>query len=445
MFALTLCLALPAPPEPDAHPNVVLIVADDLGWGDVGWHAADMPTPNLDRLVGEGVEFDQHYVMPQCTPTRVALMSGRYPSRFSKHCTTASNERSLPPGTPTLASLLQGAGYRTGLIGKWHLGSDPAWGPGQYGFDTSYGSLTGAVGMYDHRYRLGNQYELTWQRDGALLELGTPEDEGHATDLCLREALAFLQVEDPAPFFLYLPFHAVHTPLVESELWLERAAHIEDEERQLYAAAVAHLDHAIGRITRALVEQELASETLVIFVSDNGAQINHSGGQYPPPDPALSDFSSNAPLRGRKTQAYEGGVRVPAFAWWPGRLAPRVSASPLHAVDWLPTLARLCGVELAPEFEHELDGVDMGPWLFGDSEPPIARERPMYWVWGGNRRWEALRAGAHKIVRQRNQAWELYDLANDPNETTDLAAEQTEILARLLAHYTLERSRDAFD
>ncbi len=130
---------------------------------------------------------------------------------------------------------------------------------------------------------------------------------------------------------------------------------------------------------------------------------------------------------------------------WPGSLSPGASASPLHAVDWLPTLARLCAVELAPELAHELDGLDMGSWLFGEGDAPVARERPMYWDWGGNRRWEALRAGSHKIVRQRNQPWELYDLASDPNETTDLAADQTEILARLLAHYTLERSRDAFD
>lgn len=443
-LCLGLSLAL-APADDPAPPNIVLIVADDLGWGDVGWHAESMRTPRMDRLVEEGVVFEQHYVMPQCTPTRVALMSGRYPSRIAKHCTTASNERSLPPGTPTLASLLQAAGYATGLYGKWHLGSDFDWGPWHYGFDHSYGSLTGAVGMFDHRYRLGNAYERTWQRDGALLELGTPEDEGHATDLVVREALAFLEAEREGPFFLYVPFHSVHTPLVEEERRLEAVAHHEDEERRLYAAAVAHLDDAVGRIAAALLEHELASNTLLVFVSDNGAQVNHSGGQYPPPDPALSNFSSNAPLRGRKTQAYEGGIRVPAFAWWPGRLEPGVRSEPLHAVDWLPSLCALAGVALPESLEPQLDGVDLTDWLLESGRPAPERERALYWVWGGNRRWEALREGDWKIVRRREQPWELYELAVDPLEQNDLAAQRPEILQRMLDAYERERARDAFE
>ncbi|MCA9438320.1 MAG: sulfatase-like hydrolase/transferase [Candidatus Omnitrophica bacterium] len=158
ILALLLFVSAPAPAQP---PNILFIVSDDQGWNDIGYHNDDLRTPNLDQLAETGVRLEHHYVQPQCTPTRVALMTGRYPSRFGPHCTTASNDQSYPIGTPTLASLLQSAGYDTGLFGKWHMGSKPEWGPNHYGFDFSYGSLAGAVGMYDHRYRLNTPYAQT--------------------------------------------------------------------------------------------------------------------------------------------------------------------------------------------------------------------------------------------------------------------------------------------
>lgn len=417
-------------------PNIVYILADDLGWNDIGYHDSELRTPTLDRLAREGVKLDAHYVQPQCTPTRVALMTGRYPSRFGPHCLTASNEQSFPVGTPTLAIQLKRQGYTTALIGKWHMGSKPEWGPNHHGFDYSYGCLTGATGMYDHRYRVGHEFERTWHRNHEFIE-----EEGHVTDLAAREAVQWIAAQREAPFFLYLPFQAVHTPLVEKEHWLALNAHIEDPERRLYAAALSHMDDAIRQVLEAIETAGKRDNTLVVFSSDNGAQVNHSGNQYPAPDPALTNFSSNAPLRGMKTQAHEGGIRVPAFACWPGRLAPRTVTQPMHLVDWLPTLVALAGGSL--DTSTPWDGRDIGPALNGGTLPPKA----IYTVWGKARQWEALRMGDWKIVRQNKGKeqgkWEIYNLADDPNEQRNLAKEHPERLEELLQHFEAERVRDA--
>ena len=197
-------------------PNIVLLVADDLGWNDIGYHNNQIKSHNLDRLAATGVELDQHYVQPQCTPTRVALMTGRYPSRFGSHCTQASNEHSYPLETLTIASMLKKLGYTTGLFGKWHMGSKPEWGPNHHGFDYSYGALAGAVGAYDHVYRLPERQHpnaITWHRNHQIIpgyENGT-----HVTDLVTAEAIKVVKQQRDAPFFLYLPYFAPHTPLDE--------------------------------------------------------------------------------------------------------------------------------------------------------------------------------------------------------------------------------------
>jgi arylsulfatase A-like enzyme len=188
-------------------PNILFIVADDLGWSDVGWHGGFSKTPNMDKLVRTGLELDQHYVQPVCTPTRTALMSGRYPGRFGPQALGPSNLRAMPLGTVTLASALKSLGYATYQSGKWHLGSKHEWGPGPYGFDHSYGTLTGAADPWTHKYRKNSPYEDTWQRDGKFLH-----EEGNATELVAAEAVRRIE-EKKAPWFVYLPFHAVHTPV----------------------------------------------------------------------------------------------------------------------------------------------------------------------------------------------------------------------------------------
>lgn len=416
MVAAVLSAVLSAQQEAAQRPNIVILVADDLGWGDVGWHNDEIRTPRLDALVREGIELDWHYVQPQCTPTRVALMTGRYPSRFGDHCTTASNNRALPFGTPTLASVLREQGYATGLFGKWHLGSKPEWGPNHFGFDTSYGSLAGAIGMYDHRYRLGSPYVRTWHRDHEFLE-----ETGHATDLVTNAAIAWMKAQGDQPFFLYVPFHAVHVPLVEEQRWILQNAHIENADRRLFAAAVSHLDHAVGRIIDAVEELGATENTLVVFVSDNGGLRSHGGNAYPPPDTKLSTVSSNLPLRGWKTDVFEGGIRVPAFVRWPSKLAPGRSDVVLHAVDWMPTIRGLLGLSALPD----RDGVDVWAQLQGAPAP-----RQLYWKWG---RKLALRDGRWKLLRNGGKGkFALFDLEADPGEKNNLADSDPEQLARML-------------
>lgn len=428
-----------AAPSKPPRPNILLIVADDLGWNDVGYHNREMRTPHLDALCKAGVRLDWHYVQPQCTPTRVALMTGRYPSRFGEHCTTASNAQAFPIGTPTLASVLKQAGYATGMSGKWHLGSKFEWGPKHHGFESSHGSLAGAVGMYDHRYRLDSPFSRTWHRDHQWLE-----EEGHVTDLTAKEAVRFITAhkDGDRPWFFFVPFHAVHTPLVEKDpRWHERNKHIEHEHRRLYAAAVSHMDAAIGRMVAALEKTGQRERTLILFTSDNGAQVNHRGGAYPPPDPNLQDFSSNEPLRGKKTDTFEGGYRVPALASWPGTLATRTCSQPMHCSDWLPTLARLAGARLPDLAEgHSYDGEDVWPQLSGAAK---TRQREFYINWGSGRRL-ALRHNSLKLVRNRRQGkWMVFDLATDPRETKDLAQAQPDTLAFLKQRLAAQQEKDA--
>lgn len=423
----------------DIKPNILLIVTDDQGWADVGYHNDEVRTPNIDKLCSMGVELDAHYVQPQCTPTRVALLTGRYPSRFGQEPTKASNEPAFPKGTLTIASLLKELSYDTALMGKWHLGSTPDHGPKHFGFDHSYGSFAGAVGMYDHRYRLNKPpYTQTWHRNHAFIE--GHENGPHVTDLVAKEAVRFLEEERDKPFFLYLPFHAPHTPLAEDQKWLDKVAHIKDPDRRLFLAAVAHVDDAIGQIVNAIENSVALENTIVIFTSDNGGMATgYRGGNYPPPDSKLKKgFSSNAPLRGGKIDAYEGGIRVPAFITWVGTLDAGMKSHRMHVSDWLPTLANLLGYE-APN-DAKWDGRDVWPLLTG-KQGGYDQLRTIYTTWNNHKR-EALHYGDMKIVRQDGKPWELYDLKADPNETADLAKQKPKVVAALVKLYEAERAND---
>lgn len=434
------CAKAAAQQQSPPRPNIVLIVTDDQGWADIGYHNKEVRTPNMDRLCRMGVELDTHYVQPQCTPTRVALMTGRYPSRFGPQATFANNNPAFPHGAFTLAQLLKSLGYDTALMGKWHLGSSKEHGPNHFGFDYSYGSLAGAVGMYDHRYRLGSPFEITWHRNHEII--GPDEKkQGHVTDLVADEAIRFLETERDKPFFLYLPFHAVHLPIVErDEKWHTMNAHIKDESRGQFLAAASHLDDAIGRVINAVENSVALENTIVIFTSDNGGvDWAHRGNAYPPPDPKMSKgFSSNAPLRGGKITAYEGGIRVPAFVTWVGTLKPGKAGARMHAVDWLPTLANL--LEYEQEEDLQWDGTDVWPILTGRKKG-YDTPRTIYTTWS-NRRWEALHHGDLKIVRQQGKPWQMFDLSNDPNETTDLAEKQPEKLQAMVKRYQDQRAKD---
>ncbi len=417
--------------EGPKRPNILLIVADDLGWGDVGYHGSEIQTPNIDKFVRTGVELDRHYVQPVCTPTRAALLSGRYPGRFGPHALAPSNLRVYPPGTETLASMLKSAGYATHLAGKWHLGSRPEWSPNHYGFDASYGSLTGAVDPWTHKYRPG-VYERTWHRDGKILD-----EEGNATELVARQAIAWIK-ERKAPWFVYVPFQAVHIPIDTPPEYKKPYADkkfyddpVKNESYQRFAAFVSQLDAQVGRLVAALDETGQRDDTLVIFTSDNGG-LAGGGNPYTgtvPPTPVLS---SNLPLRGFKNQLYEGGFRVAAFVNWPGKLAARKLTAPLHAVDWTPTLAKLAGYE--PKQDPRWDGQDVWPLLTGAVEKPAPRS--IYIAHPSGQ--AVLRDGWKLIAFKKNGKRELYHLANDPYEKTDLADKEparVEELAKILAEF----------
>ena len=452
-------------PDAPERPNVVLVLSDDQGWADIGYNNPDVHTPNLDALAAGGVTFTGHYVMPQCTPTRVALMTGRYPGRFGGAALQASNEPAFPLGTPTLASLFREAGYETFLCGKWHLGSSPEHGPDRFGFEGSYGSLAGAVGMYDHRYREG-EFRETWHRDLELIE--GSENGTHATDLVAREAVRFIERERDRPFFLYLAFHAVHTPLDERGPFVDRPTQLDpddptrwlgedeipwfhdpagklqrerDPERRLFLAALHHLDHAVGEVVGALDRTGVREHTLLLFSSDNGPQGSWGGSAYPD-DLELTDFNQPSPLRGKKLDVWEGGIRVPAFASWPGRLEARELATAVHVVDWFPTLAAVIGHD--PEEPIAWDGVDLSALLFEDR--PLA-PRELYWTWSRRTdRW-ALRRGPWKLVEYgaaepAEGDWQLFDLEADPGEQVDVAAAHPEVTARLHRRFLAQRARD---
>ncbi|MCR9197761.1 MAG: sulfatase-like hydrolase/transferase [Planctomycetaceae bacterium] len=468
--ALLLCV-LTASPVVAERPNIVLILADDLGWADIGYNNKAVYSPHLDELANTGITFTQHYVMPQCTPTRVALMTGRYPGRFGGAALQASNEPAFPQNTPTLASMLQQAGYRTYLAGKWHLGSRVEHGPNHFGFDSSYGSLAGAVGMYDHRYRTGD-FEHTWHRDHAPVD--GAENGVHASELVAREAARVITESAQArntgtPFFLYLPFHSVHTPLDERGPFVDRPTQRDpqnrqrwlnedrivwfndpdgiiqrepDPEKRLLLAAVHHLDHITGRIVKLLDETGLRDNTLILFSSDNGPQGSWPGNAYPD-DLKLTDFNQPLPFRGKKVDVWEGGIHVPGFVNWPARLQPRTDSTPVHIVDWYPTLAALAeSTADAPDW----DGVNLATLLFEQTPLP---QRDLYWTWNKRiNRW-ALRRGPWKIVKYTKRPpesaadWELYHLADDPKESDNVAAKHPEVLAELHNAFLRQRKKDA--
>ena len=431
-----------------ARPNILFIVADDLGWGDVGSHGGFGKTPHMDRLVCEGVELDRHYVQPVCTPTRAALMTGRYPGRFGPQAIHPSNLRSLPPGTQTLASALKSLGYATFQAGKWHLGSRPEWGPSAYGFDHSYGTLTGAADPWTHKYRRG-PYEDTWHRDGVRLD-----EEGNATDLITAEAERWIRdaaANDGKPWFIYVAFHAVHTPVDAPAEYkqLYDGIRFDDnpvkhDSRLRLAAMVSQLDTSIGRLVAAIDETGQRRDTLVVFTSDNGgieSLKNHYVGNVP--DSPLN--SENDPLRGQKNTLWEGGVRVCAFANWPGRLAPWKCGAVVHIADWFPTFVGLMGWE--PSEDHAWDGLDRWDAITGVPEAH-SRPRPVCVVHPSGRavigdRWKLIVPDKKKT--KADYSPQLFDLLADPFETTNRAANEPVVLAEYLAIAAADAQLDLTD
>ncbi|MGV3484447.1 MAG: arylsulfatase B [Planctomycetaceae bacterium] len=417
-----------------AKPNILFIVADDLGWSDVGWHQGFAKTPNMDRLVREGIELDQHYVQPVCTPTRTALMSGRYPGRFGPQALAPSNRRAMAPDTVTIASALKSAGYHTYQSGKWHLGARSEWGPTAFGFDHGYGTLTGAADPWTHKYRKG-PYEDTWHRDGKLFD-----EEGNATELVAAEALRRIE-EKQSPWFVYVPFHAVHTPVDAPEEFKQLYQDVRfdqdparDDSRLRMAAMVSQLDAKIGQFVAALEKTGQRDNTLIVFTSDNGG-IESLKNAYVGNVGHSPLNSENDPLRGQKNQLYEGGIRVCAFANWPGKLTPRKFTTPMHVVDWFPTIASLVGYK--PQTDLKWDGINQWPALTGSA--PATQPRTIYIAMNGG---HAVRHGDWKLIAPRKGNVQLFNIAEDPYEKNEVADSNpqklTELQAILAQHQALD-------
>jgi arylsulfatase A-like enzyme len=430
MFSL---LAVGAPAA--ERPNILFILADDLGSYDVGWRGSEIKTPNLDKLAFGGARLEQFYVHPVCSPTRAALLTGRYPIRYGLQVGVVRPwaQYGLPLEERTLAQALKEAGYVTGIFGKWHLGHfAPEHLPTRRGFDRQYGHYNGALDYFEHTRDGG----FDWHRDDKVCR-----DEGYSTFLLADEAAKFIREHDGAkPFFAYVPFTAVHAPLQAPEKYKEPYAGMQ-ENRRTYAAMISAMDEAVGRIIAAVEARGWRTNTLIVFSSDNGG-----------PNPGR--LTRNGPLRAGKGTVYEGGVKVCAFAHWPGQIRSNsVVNAPLHIADWYPTLLKLAGAKL--EQKLPLDGRDAWAAITAGASAPhdaiLINATP-------NK--GALRMGDWKLVvngslaepadgeddgkpaavgktspPDAGRAFELFNLADDPSEKTNLAVKHPEKLAALRARY----------
>ena len=399
-----------------APPNLVLINADDLGYGDLsGYGRADYETPTLDRLAAEGTRLTQAYaIAPICTPTRVGLMTGRYPARLrvglQEPLTGSAADRALglPPSHPTLSSLLKRAGYTTALLGKWHLGVLPEFHPNRHGFDHFFGPLGGAVDYAAHRNPAG-AHDL--YRNGEPVQV-----DGYLTDLIADEAVHFIR-QRREPFFLSHQGTAPHWP------WQRRGdppvapdqdglLRVGPEDR--FPDMVRALDEAVARVLAALDETGLAANTLVVFTSDNGGE----------------EHSCMGGLARGKSHLWEGGIRVPAFARWPGVIpAGATTTQVASTIDWTATLLAAAGA--APPPSHPLDGIDLLPVLSGRARP---RERTLFWRTAQRTRQAAVRSGGWKYLRDEDGEY-LFNLVLDPGERRDRKLDEPRRFEELKAAY----------
>lgn len=422
-FFAAIALAITTGPVTAAapiKPNILIIVGDDMGYADVGFHGCkEIPTPNLDALAASGVRFTSGYVSgPYCSPTRAGLLTGRYQTRFGHEFNPNEAGKGLPLTEKTIADRLKAAGYVTGIVGKWHLGAEPEQHPQKRGFDEFYGFLGG-----------GHDY---FKSAGILRGTQPVTELDYTTDAFGREAIAFIERHKGEQWFLYLAFNAVHTPMQATDDRLAKFANVTDKKRQTYDGMMLALDEAVGRVRKKLGEAGLEKNTLVCFISDNGGPTMLG---------TTRNASRNDPLRGSKRTTLEGGIRVPFVMSWPGHLKPGIYSQPAIQLDLTATALALAGVEASPTWK--LEGVNLLPYLRG--EKPGAPHDALYWRFGKQM---AIRIGDYKLVRydsnadtqtgERNQpvtAAQLYNVATDLGETNDLAAAMPEKVKELQSRW----------
>src|SRR5215510_10709279 len=405
----------------ESKPNILYIVADDLGWKDVGFHGSDIKTPALDALAAKGAKLEQFYAQPMCTPTRAAIMTGRYPMRYGLQTAVIPQGHTYGLATDEwlLPQALKDAGYETAIVGKWHLGhADRKFWPRQRGFDHQYGPLIGELDYFTHE----QHGVVDWYRDNEVVR-----EEGYTTTLLGNDAVALIGAHDPSkPLFLYLAFNAPHTPYQAPQEYLDRYSSVADPSRRAYAASITAMDDQIGRVVEALERRGMRTNTLVVFQSDNGGTRN-------PMFAGELDMSKvripcdNGPYREGKGSLYEGGTRVVAFANWPGHIPAGVTVKEMiHVVDMYPTLANLAGASTARS--KPLDGLDV--WGTITQSKPSPRTEVIYNIEPFR---AAVRQGDWKLVWRTTlpTSVELYNIPQDPSEKNNVAAEHPEIVAGL--------------
>ncbi len=417
-------LALPGLPDIWAQegdkkrrPNVVLIFSDDQGYAEMGCQGCkDIPTPNLDSVAKNGVRFTDGYVTaPLCSPSRAGLLTGRYQQRFGHEfnpgpLVSRTSEIGLPLSEKTVADRFRAAGYRTGMVGKWHLGTSDGRHPMKRGFEEFFGFLGGAHTYVPAGGRAKKNQNPIMRGTDAI------EESGYLTDAFAREAAAFVDRHKDEPFFLYMATNAVHSPLQATEKYLERFRPALKGKRRTFAGMASALDEAVGAVLARIRDLGLEEDTLVFFIADNGG-------------PTPQTTSSNTPLRGTKGQVYEGGIRVPFLLQWKGRVpAGQVFARPVSSLDVIPTALAAAGIPVAEG--EALDGVNLLPYLTGEDRGDP--HETLFWRMGAKK---AARRGKWKIVSNDGGPFKLYDLEADIAESTDLAAEKADALETLKTAY----------
>jgi arylsulfatase A-like enzyme len=408
-----LCMSTGAEAASNRPPNIVLIVADDQGYHDLGVQGAtDIKTPNIDQLAAEGVRFTQAYVTcPVCSPSRAGLLTGRYQVRFGHEFNPGPNAPAtfgLPAEERTIANYLKDAGYATGLVGKWHLGYRPELQPTHRGFDSFFGFLGG-----NHSYV---PKEPSLPNNEVRRDTTVTSSPPYLTTAFNSEAVQFIDKNHERPFFLYLAYNAIHTPLQSPPGTEDRFANISPKRRQTMARMLSALDDGVGEMMAKLKEHHLEENTLVFYVSDNGG-------------PTPTNGSQNDPLRGFKGGTLEGGIRVPMIWRWPGRLpAGKVYDKPVITLDVLPTTLAAVGTTVPKSIA--LDGVDLLPYLAGTKSGDP--HDTLFWRYGSQ---FAVRRGDWKLVQTFREPRKLYNLANDIAEKQDLSSSSPDKLRELQAAF----------
>jgi arylsulfatase A-like enzyme len=415
----------------ESRPNILMILADDLGYGDLSSYGAkDLKSPHIDRLAEQGMSFSNFYAnCPVCSPTRAALLTGRYqdmvgvPGVIRTHADNSWGW--LSPNAVLLPKTLKAAGYHTAIIGKWHLGLTEPNTPNARGFDHFQGFLCDMVDDYYHHRR----HDINYMR----LNETEIDPKGHATDLFTGWACDYIKQQKPdRPFFLYLPYNAPHTPIQPPEDWLAKVKQREpgiSERRAKLVALIEHMDHGVGQVMDCLKQQNLAENTLVIFSSDNGGH--------------LESGANNGPLRDGKQSVYEGGLKVPTIAVWPNHIAPNTKTEfRAMTMDLFPTMQAAAGISPSTG----IDGVNLLPTLLGKSQPPLRshwffRRREGGQQYGG-KTIEAVIQGDWKLLQNSPFApQELYNLKQDPKEQSNLINKERKMFQQLAADLRREIQR----